>query len=199
MLRFMKMSLFVLLFAGLGLLNMGGCGGSSGDGGGGGGGGANCLLPALDTNFSNDLYIFFDPFTLLTIGVTSDGETVVIAIVDFEGTAVGAIAFPVGAFACNIFGGVIGEALFDADGLCARSDDAELFAIFDFSILGVLFVEEAIGECETVEPLVTNVSVAEATQIAVLEMQSRGELGDVDSGGILFGDILEELNSIQEN
>jgi len=198
MLRFMKMSLFVLLFAGLGLFNMGGCGGSSGDGGGGGGG-ANCLLPALDTNFSNDLYIFFDPFTLLTIGVTSDGETVVIAIVDFEGAAVGAVATPISAFACVIFGGIVGEALFDADGLCARSDDAELFAIFDFSILGILFVEEAIGECETVEPLVINVSVAEATQSVVLEMQSRSELGYADAEGIIFGDILEELNSKQGN
>lgn len=191
--RIIKMSLFILLFAGLGLFNMGGCGG---------GGGVDpvfeCELPPLNSDFSDSVFIFFDPFTGLTMGVSSDGEVVEIALVDLEEIVVGAIATPISAFACLIFeGGIIGEDLFDASGSCARSDDAELFSIFDFFILDVLIVEEAIGVCFAVVPLdtATAQAVEDATVRAFLDMQSRGELGDADSEGIIFGDILEELES----
>lgn len=193
--RIIKMSLFILLFAGLGLFNIGGCGG-----GGGGGFVFECELPPLNSDFSDLVFIFFDPSTGLTMGVSSDGEVVDIALVDLEETAVGAIATPISAFACLIFGGIIGEDLFDASGSCARSDDAELFSIFDFFILDVLIVDEAIGVCFAVVPLdtATAQAVEDATVRAFLDMQSRGELGDADSEGIIFGDILEELNSNQE-
>jgi len=169
-----------------------------------------CEIPALNSDFSDTGYFFFDPFTGLTMGVTSNGELVVIAIVDSMGVSVGAGAFPLGEFGCSIFEGVVGEAVFDADGLCGKSDDSTLFLILDFEIIGVPFVNEAIGECFAVEPLSQSVSqksendsvidpivkvIQELTFEAFLDKQSRGELGDVESEGIIFGDILEEFNN----
>lgn len=203
----MRTLVVALLFVGLGLLNIGGCGGSSG---GGGGGGATCLLPALDTDFSNELYIFIDPFLGLVIGVTSDGETVVIALVDSELNTIGLIADPLGAFACDIFGALVEDVLFNASGLCARSDDAELFAIFDLIVGNIFVFEESIGECFAVEPLNTAVaqrgegeSLADATQRAVedatvnafLDMQTRGELDTENPDYIYLEDSLDKLEN----
>ena len=69
-------------------------------------------IPALNTNFSDEGYFFFDDFTGFTFGVTSDGVDVAIIIIDSTGTSIGAIAFPLDAFACIIDIGVIGEAAF---------------------------------------------------------------------------------------
>lgn len=114
-----------------------------------------CQMPALDTNFSDEGYFFFDNFTGFTIGVTSDGQDVVIVIIDSLGTSIGAIAFPLDAFACIIDVGIIGDLAFNASGICGRSDDATLFLIADFFIEGVEFVDLTIGECFAVEDLGT--------------------------------------------
>jgi hypothetical protein len=71
-------------------------------------------IPALNTDFSDKGYFFFDDFIGFTIGVTSDGVDVAIVIIDSTGTSIGAIAFPLDAFACIIDIGVIEEAAFDA-------------------------------------------------------------------------------------
>ena len=100
--------------------------------------------------------IFFDEFTGFTIGVTSNGLDVAIVIIDSTGTSIGAIAFPLDAFGCIIDVGVIGQAAFDASGLCGRSDDATLFLVADFFIEGVEFVDLTIGECFAVADLTTS-------------------------------------------
>lgn len=138
--------------------------------------------------------------TGLTIGVTSTGELVVIVIVDSFGTIVGAGAFPLSAFACLIFEGIIEDAVFDAEGLCGRSDDATLFLILDFEILGVLIVDEAIGECFAVEPLgtATAQAVEDATVRAFLDIQSRSGILVENGNGILFGDVKDQLEAFIE-
>lgn len=155
--KYIKLLIVPMLFVSLAFMNVGGCGGS---GDGGSNNNRPCEMPGLNTNFSNEAYIFFDAELGITMGVTSDGTDVVIALVDSFGTAIGAIADVIGAFACEIEVGIIGEDAFEASGLCGRSDDATLFLILDFFIGTIEFVDISVGECIDVEPLnVSNVSL----------------------------------------
>jgi hypothetical protein len=228
--KYIKFLLVPMLFVSLAFMNIGGCGGSSG----GGGQPTNppptnppptnppptdppptnppevCQIPALDTDFSDTGYFFFDALTGLTMGVTSTGEVVVIAIVDSFGVSVGAGATPISEFACLIFSGVIGEAVLDADGICGKSDDSTLFLILDFEILGVPFVDETIGECFAVEPLDVAVAqrgegesreddiqraVEQATLNAFLGMQERGEIEAENETDISLGNSLDQIEA----
>jgi hypothetical protein len=57
--------------------------------------------------FSDEGYLFFDDFTGFTIGTTFDCVDVAIVIINSTGTSIGAMAFPLDAFACIIDIGVI--------------------------------------------------------------------------------------------
>jgi len=112
-----------------------------------------CQIPALNTDFSDELYIFIDSAQGLLIGITSDGVDVIAAILDSFGTSVGFIAEPIGEFACLIDLAIVDELVFNADGLCGRSDDATLFLILDFSIGASTIIDESLSECDFVEPI----------------------------------------------
>ena len=90
--KYVKFLVIPLLFVALAFMNIGGCGGSSG-------GNfqptnppptqppptqppSQCQVPALDTDFSDLLFLFIDAPNNILIGVTSLGTDVIIVLAD---------------------------------------------------------------------------------------------------------------------
>jgi len=161
-----------------------------------------CMIPDLNTDFSDLLYLFIDPVTELGIAVTSDGELVVIVLVDLDLDTIGLGAIPIDAFACEVFEALVEGIFVGASGDCGKSDDSTLFAIFELIVIEVLF-PDIIGECVAVEPIVVvtqrgegeslESSALETARKAFLDMQKRGVIPEENEDGILLGDVLEQI------
>lgn len=185
-----------VLFVGLALFNIGGCGGG---GGGNGGGGVitNCQMPPLNTDFSDLGYVFIDPVASAAIGVTSDGEIVAIALqtIPFSGDTIGVIATSAGANDCVIFGATDLEIVFPATGTCERQAGGEVFVINDLSSLGVDF-PQLVGECDEIISLSS--APAQSMELGrVLDAPDvgvRGTEGDEEETALRFRSIADAMS-----
>ncbi|MCA9809201.1 MAG: hypothetical protein KC473_02600 [Candidatus Dadabacteria bacterium] len=175
-LRVLAVSL-LFVFTGIGII--GGCGG------GGGGGGqptdappttpptappttpptapptappTECLVPPLNTNFSNTLYFFVDETTNIAMGITSDGEEVLIAASDIipDPTIFLISAIPVSSDVALVDFTLVDDILFDASGDVVRLDNGAVLQLNDFIAGGVPLGVDVEGECDSFEPLDTS-------------------------------------------
>jgi hypothetical protein len=150
-----------------------------------------CQIPALDTDFSDELYIFIDDIQGIGMGVTSDGQETITVLIDTFGTVVSAIADVISPFACLIDTAFIDGLFFSASGLCGRSDDATLFLVADFFVGSVEIIDLTIGECVAVEPITT--SNIETTMQRVFNNMALNEEQEQFEPSIDFGNALDDL------
>lgn len=155
--KFIKVAMFILLFTGLGLFNIGGCGGGGGGNGGGGGGGniilGQCPMPALNTNFGNFNYFFAD-ITGETIGeifVYSNGNQVTIDLTTpgLDGVLI-FFADVLGPDDCSITGVTAegSDVVLQASGSCERVAGGLQFAL-DGVEVGELVIPNLLGDCQS--------------------------------------------------
>ena len=190
--RVLRIFAVLLLFVFTGIGIVGGCGG----GGGGGGGGPEpaCRVPPLDTNFSNELYIFFDEFNNVITGVSSDGEVVAIAVADnipnpsvftFGGLAEGP---NLAIIELAVFEGVT----FDASGEGVRLNNGAVFHVNDLVFGGTPLSFDIEGECDSVEVL--TVSAEDTVRSVASDLSATKGFSGSESG--LIEDFANEvLNS----
>ena len=156
-----------------------------------------CQMPSLETDFSNELYLFIDSVQGIGMGVTSTGEETITVLVDTFGTVVTAIADVISPFACVIEAALINDLLFNATGICGRSDDATLFLVADFFVGTVEIIEITIGECESVEPIP---STSEADiAAAIREFQSEIAINGFQEPMDFSGDFGNAFEAFEDN
>jgi hypothetical protein len=143
---------------------------------------SQCQVPALDTDFSDLLFFFIDVPNNVLIGVTSDGEEVIIALADIEvdPVIIGLFAIPIGPNVAVIDAAVIEELLGEATGDAVRVDNGSVFQIIDLILAGIPLAFDLEGECDSVEPLVT--TSTETLRNVLLNMKTRGLLEEDGSG-----------------
>jgi len=162
---------------------------------------SQCQVPALDTDFSDMLFLFIDELHNTLIGVTSNGTDVTIEltapdIVD-PGT-LGVLAMTMDPDHATINTVIFEGAEFDATGDAVRVDNGSVFQINDLSAAGLVAPFDPEGECDSVEPIVT--SSTETLKNVMLDLKTRGVLEDDGSRDLsnLITNFADELLPPQE-
>jgi len=215
--RYVKFLLVPMLFVSLAFMNIGGCGDSGAQGGNvtptdppptdAPPTGApptdppptqpptDCMMPTLDTNFSNLIYTFVDPIENAVMGVSSDGSETIIVIVDSFGDVVTAISDVIGPSSCLIDAALLGQTVFDASGFCGRNDEGDLFFVADFTILGVEFVDLLGGICVSVDQISSTADVEIMMKEYHDQMIPNENIDPIDP----FVDFESALNEFRQN
>jgi len=141
-----------------------------------------CMLPPLNTDFSDLLFFFIDVPNNILIGVTSTGEEVIMVIADIiiDPIIIGLFATPIGPNLAIIDTAIIEDLLFLATGDAVRVDNGSVFQIIDLIIAGVPLGVDLEGECDSVELIV--LSSTETLRNVLLNMKTRGLLEEDGSG-----------------
>ena len=155
-----------------------------------------CQVPALDTDFSNLLFLFIDESNNVLIGVTSIGTDVIITLADIEidPAIISLFAIPISPNLAAIDSALVLETLLEATGDAVRVDNGSVFQINDLIVLDIPLGNDLEGECDSVEPIVT--SSTETLRNVMLDMKIRGLLeedGSVDSSNHILNFVDELL------
>ena len=161
---------------------------------------SQCQVPALDTDFSDMLFLFIDELHNTLIGVTSNGTDVTIELTapDIDPRTLGILAMtsdPDNAIINTVtLEGISAPATGDA----VRVDNGSVFRINDLSAIGIVAPFDPEGECDSVEPIVT--SSTETLKNVMLDLKTRGVLEDDGSRDLsnLITNFADELLPPQE-
>lgn len=153
-------------------------------------------MPALNTDFSDELYLFVDEAANIGIAVTSTGDDVLILIADIvENPATFVVGgAPFSEDVVFIDYAVIDDLIVGANGEGVRLDNGSVFQVNNLSAFGVPFGLDLEGECAEVGILDT--SATSALQSFVSDLGATRGFGDRSTGNVQ--DFLNEINNTGE-
>jgi len=160
---------------------------------------SGCQSPPLNTDFSDRGYFFVDSVNAILIGLTSDGENVVLTLSDIpdSGAIIGIGATAVSGNECDISVATFNNIdFFAASGTCLRLQNGEMLQVNNFIVAGNPLGVNPRGECDQLVFFKTeSASLNEETKKMVKEFEASGRTRGLDTSQTHVLDLVKELKA----